>query len=54
MNEQYQRDCRRIFRQLRGHEWKATDELLHFLYRAEGVLKSLATRIQMGAGKNAA
>jgi glycosyltransferase involved in cell wall biosynthesis len=54
MNEQYRRDCRRIFRQLRGHEWKATDELLHFLYRAEGVLKSLGTRIQMGAGKNSA
>ena len=54
MNEQYQRDCRRIFRQLQGHEWKATDELLHFFYRVEGVLKSLATRIQMGAGKNTA
>jgi glycosyltransferase involved in cell wall biosynthesis len=53
MNEQYQRDCRRIFRQLRGHEWKATDELLRFLYRAEGVMKSLGARIQMGARKNA-
>jgi glycosyltransferase involved in cell wall biosynthesis len=53
MNEQYQRDCRRIFRQLRGHEWKATDELLRLLYRAEGVMKSLGARIQMGARKNA-
>jgi glycosyltransferase involved in cell wall biosynthesis len=53
MNEQYLRDCRRIFRQLCGHEWKATDELLRFLYRAEGVLKSLGARIQMSVRKNA-
>lgn len=54
MNDQYQRDCRRIFRQLCGHEWKATDELLRLFYRAEGVLKSLGARIQLGARKNVA
>jgi glycosyltransferase involved in cell wall biosynthesis len=49
MNDQYRQDCRRIFRQVHGHEWKATDELLRFLYRAEGVLKRLGTRMQLGA-----
>ncbi|WP_348260974.1 glycosyltransferase family 2 protein [Telmatobacter sp. DSM 110680] len=41
LNEQYQQDCRRIFRQLRGHDWGTTDEILRFLYRAEGLLKGL-------------
>ena len=54
MNEQYQRDCRRIFRQLRGHEWKASDEFVRFCYRTEGFLKSLVARVQTGARKNAA
>lgn len=40
MNEQYQRDCRRIFRQLVGREWRFTDEVVRLLYRAEGFLKS--------------
>ena len=30
MNEQYQRDNRRIFQQVLGHEWRATDEVLVF------------------------
>lgn len=53
MNEQYLRDCRRMFRQWRGYEWKATDELLRFFYRAEGVMKNLGVRIPMRARKNA-
>jgi glycosyltransferase involved in cell wall biosynthesis len=53
MNEQYQQDCRRIFRQLRGHEWSGTDEFLRFLYRAEGALKALGRRVQFGARKSA-
>jgi glycosyltransferase involved in cell wall biosynthesis len=54
MNEQYQQDCRRIFRQLRGHDWKATDEVLRFLYRAEGFLKGLGARMQLPARKSPA
>jgi glycosyltransferase involved in cell wall biosynthesis len=38
LEDQYKRDCRRIFRQLRGHEWNAVDEVLRFLYRMEGLL----------------
>ena len=45
-NEQYTRDQRRIFRQVHRHEWRTTDELLRFLYRAEGFVKSLKARLQ--------
>lgn len=54
MNEQYLKDCRRMFRQLRGHEWKATDEMLRFLYRAEGFLKGLGARMQLLTRKDPA
>lgn len=40
MNEQYQKDCRRIFRQVVGHEWRTTDEVLRFFYRARRFLKN--------------
>jgi len=36
--EQYRMDCRRIFRELRGHDWRTADELLRFFYRIEGLL----------------
>lgn len=54
LNEQYHQDCRRIFRQLRGREWKATDEVLRFFYRAEGLLKGVSARMQSQARKNSA
>jgi len=38
LNAQYKRDCRRIFRQIRGHDWSAMDEMLRLLYRMEGML----------------
>lgn len=53
MNDQYQQDCKRIFRQVQGHEWKASDEVLRFLYRAEGVLKAVGTRMQFGTRRSA-
>ncbi len=46
MQKQFQEDCRRIFRQIRGHDWRVTDEALRFLYRAEGLLIRLGARIQ--------
>jgi glycosyltransferase involved in cell wall biosynthesis len=46
MNGQYQRDCKRIFRQLVGREWRVTDEALRLLYRAEGLLKRMSARMQ--------
>lgn len=54
MHEEYLQDCRRIFRQLRGREWKATDEVLRFFYRAEGLLKGVSARMQSQARKNSA
>ena len=54
MNEQYQRDCRRIFRQLAGREWRTTDAVLSYFYRAEGFLKSINARMQRQAGKDTA
>jgi glycosyltransferase involved in cell wall biosynthesis len=38
LNEQYRRDCRRIFRQVRGRDWNRLDDLCHFVYRATGYL----------------
>lgn len=54
MNEQYQQDCRRIFRQIMQHDWKASDEVLSLFYRAEGILKGLGKRNQLPARKGAA
>ncbi len=54
MNNQYQQDCRRIFRQLRGHEWKTTDEVLRFFYRAEGLVKGLGARMKLRPGTDTA
>lgn len=39
MSDEYLADCRRMFRQLRGHEWGAADELLRFMYRSVGALR---------------
>jgi len=39
-NEQYHKDCRRIFRDIAGREWRTTDEALRFFYRAGGFLKN--------------
>jgi len=41
LNEQYRQDCRRIFRQLNGREWKKSDEILRYFFRAEGILKRI-------------
>ena len=54
MNEQYQKDCRRIFRQMTGREWKARDEIFSLFFRAEGFLKGISERMQWQARKRAA
>lgn len=54
MQKQFQEDCRRIFRQIRGHDWRVTDEALRFLYRAEGLLIRLGARIQQVSKKGPA
>jgi glycosyltransferase involved in cell wall biosynthesis len=41
LNEQYQKDCQRIFRQMTGRDWQKTDELVRFFFRAEGFLKGI-------------
>jgi len=51
LEEQYKEDCRRIFRQIRGHEWRKTDDLLRLLYRAEGLLIRVGWRLQGIAGR---
>lgn len=35
----YHEDCRRVFRQIRGRDWRVTDELLRFFYRGETLLR---------------
>jgi hypothetical protein len=38
MMDAYLRDCNRIFRQLKGHDWGRTDEMWKIIYRAEGLI----------------
>ena len=38
MLDAYREDSKRIFRQIRGRDWRAADELLRFFYRSEGLL----------------
>ena len=40
LQDAYREDCRRIFRQIRGRNWQASDELVRFSYRVEGLLLS--------------
>jgi glycosyltransferase involved in cell wall biosynthesis len=42
--KQYRDDFRRMFRDIRGRNWNAIDELLQFAYRAEGVLIRTGSR----------
>ena len=42
----YRKDCRRIFEQTTGHKWTTMDELLRFLYRIEGFVIRIRSRIQ--------
>jgi glycosyltransferase involved in cell wall biosynthesis len=42
MLNDYHKDSLRIFRQLRGRDWRMTDELWRFLYRGEGFLLRVA------------
>jgi glycosyltransferase involved in cell wall biosynthesis len=53
MNEQYQRDCQRLFRQLAGREWRTTDKVLSYFYRAEGILKGISARMKWQPRKDA-
>ena len=45
LHEQFQRDSRRVFREITGHEWRAADELLCYLYRAFGLLNVVWAQI---------
>ena len=38
LKDAYQRDCRRIFRQIRGRDWRLTDDLLRLFYRSEALM----------------
>ena len=42
----YKKDCRRIFEQTTGHKWTTMDEVLRFLYRTEGFLIRIGSKIQ--------
>ena len=42
LNEQFQRDSSRIFAEVQGREWRATDNLLRLLYRTTGFISGLS------------
>jgi glycosyltransferase involved in cell wall biosynthesis len=46
MLEQFRADSRRIFRQVRGYDWGAVDDMLCYFYRAEGFLIGLGSRFR--------
>jgi glycosyltransferase involved in cell wall biosynthesis len=46
MHSQYEQDFRRIFAQVRGRPWQATDELWRLLYRTENLLIRLGLRFR--------
>ena len=45
LSEQFQKDSRRIFCELTGHEWRTIDQLLCYLYRANGLLTGVGSRL---------
>ena len=47
----YREDCRRIFRQIQGRDWRVTDDVFHLLYRVEGLLLRTGSRLKDPAGK---
>jgi len=38
VEEAYQRDCRRIFKEIQGHDWRSIDEIWRWCYRLEGLI----------------
>jgi glycosyltransferase involved in cell wall biosynthesis len=47
----YREDCRRIFRQIRGRNWRLTDELLSVFHRSEALLHRTVLRLKAPAKK---
>ena len=52
--EQYVVDSRRLFRRFEGRDWKSTDELLRFVYRAENLLIRTRSWLQDLASRESA
>ena len=50
----YGEDCRRIFRQIRGRDWRITDDLIRFFFRIEGLLLHAGLWSRIPAGKRTA
>lgn len=50
----YIEDCRRIFRQIRGRDWRVTDDLLRFFYRTESLLLRAGLWFKAAARKRGA
>jgi glycosyltransferase involved in cell wall biosynthesis len=42
----YRGDCRRIFRDIQGRDWRVADDTWRFLYRAEGLMHRAARWLQ--------
>jgi len=38
LQDAYREDCKRIFKQIRGRDWRVSDDLLRCFYRTEGLL----------------
>jgi hypothetical protein len=50
----YLEDCKRIFRQIRGRDWRVSDDLVRFFYRIEGLLLRAGLWFKTAASKRGA
>jgi hypothetical protein len=47
----YREDCKRIFRQFRGRDWRLTDDAFCLIYKVEGFLLRIGSWLKDPAGK---
>ena len=47
----YREDCKRIFRQIRGRDWRVTDDVFRLIYKVEGLFLRIGSWLKDPAGK---
>jgi glycosyltransferase involved in cell wall biosynthesis len=47
----YREDCKRIFRRIRGRDWRVTDDVFRLIYKVESLLLRIGSWLKDPAGK---
>jgi len=47
----YREDCKRIFRQIRGRDWRVIDDVFRLIYKVEGLFLRIGSWLKDPAGK---